>query len=146
MRYKLEPIKRAGKPYIVEFTSIYMREHPSNCLLEEDGYGRVFVDPTTMQIKRLEITAPNHTMVYPRDASGYIPPPVTGKWIITIDYAPVLLGGQTFWLPETVTSSMSEAALSHHTTWSFDAHYSNYHKLEVTSRIVVPTDTPPDHQ
>lgn len=136
MRYKLEPIKRLGKPYIVEFTSIYKRDHPPNCLLEEDGSGRVFIDPATMQIKRMELTAPNHTMVYSRDASGYTAPPVTGTWVIAIDYAPVLLGGQTFWLPATVTSSMTGVAALHQTTWSFNAHYTNYHKLEVTSRIV----------
>jgi hypothetical protein len=153
MSYKLEPIKRAGKPYVVEFTSIYKRDHPPNCILQEDGHGRVFIDPATMQIKRMELTAPNHTMAYPMDATGYTPPPVTGVWIITIDYAPVPLGGQTFWLPATVTSSMTgitpsmtRLSPSHSTTWSFNAHYTNYHKLEVTSRIVVPTDTPEDHQ
>jgi len=136
MRYKLDPIKRSGKPYIVEFTSIYKRDHPPDCLLEEDGSGRVFIDPATMQIKRMELTAPHHTMVFPKDDSGYTPPPVTGVWIITIDYAPVPLGGQTFWLPTTVTSSMTGLSFFHQTTWSFNAHYTNYHKLEVTSRIV----------
>jgi hypothetical protein len=135
MRYKLLP-HRPNKAYIVEFTSIFKHGHPNNCLLREDGFGRVLIDPATMQIQRMELTAPDHTMEFPKDASGFASPPANGLWKITIDYAPVPLGTETFWLPATISSSVTVASRFHSTNWLFKARYTNYHKLEVTSRIV----------
>ena len=144
MRYRLRPAKsnRPGTPYIVEFESLFNQTHPADCLLQEDGHGRVFIDPTTMQIKRMELTAPRHTM-YPggKSDNGSIIQPVVGEWILAVDYSPVLLGGKTFWLPTTITSrATSGNGGPGATIWSFDAKYTNYHKLEVTSRILVPGD------
>ena len=57
-----------------------------------------------------------------------------GLWTWSIDYAPVAIGGKTFWMPKTIES---EAIPNDHlVAWSFVARYSNYHKLEVNSRII----------
>jgi hypothetical protein len=49
----------------------------------------------------------------------------------------VLLDAQTFWMPSAIsTSTTSGAGTFHSITWSFRATYLNYHKLEVTSRIL----------
>jgi len=140
MSYKLRPIRpnHPRDPYIVEFSTIATRVQPSPCLLQEDGSGRVFIDPATMQIKRMELIAPNHSLFFTgKTATGANIPPVIGTWSISIDYAPIQLGGQDFWLPTIIASSMTGHTVR--TIWSFDAHYSNYHKLEVTSRIVPTT-------
>jgi len=137
MRYTIQPIT-SGQPYIVQFASLPFSERPTNCLLQEDGSGRVFVDPATMQIKRMELTAPHHT-VFPggKTANGFNIPPIIGVWDISVDYSPVLLGGQSFWLPATITSrATSSSGVPSKTVWSFLATYRNYHKLEVTSRIL----------
>jgi hypothetical protein len=79
-------------------------------------------------------------------------PQVVGVWDLAIDYAPVLLGGHSFWLPSTIKVKMSGSPDGmlianrnvnesldvdpFQTDWSLFVDYSNYHRLEVTSRIV----------
>ena len=142
MSYKLRPIKpgHPNDPYVVQFTSVPENQRPEDCLLREDGSGRVLIDPATMQIKRLELTAPRHTLMFSGTMLDGRPiPPSVGVWAVTIDYAPILLGGRSFWMPKTITSSMTAQGP---TVWSFKAAYSNYHKLEVTTRIVPSTEQP----
>jgi hypothetical protein len=151
MRYSLRPIKpgHPDAPYIVQFESLYESKHPARCLLQEEGSGRVFIDPHTMQITHIELTAPRHVLYQPSPSFigriGVDPAPAMGIWTVSVDYAPVPLGGRIFWMPSTIASTTSNqnipgAALA---VWSFKAHYSNYHKLEVTSRIVPPEDSSP---
>jgi hypothetical protein len=135
MRYTLEPINPGspGEPYVIQFASRPKSERPTDCHLIEDGSGRVYVDPATMQIQRMELTVPHHTI----SANSYKMPVTMGVWDLSIDYSPVLLGGQSFWLPVTIASSTkSTSGDPSRTAWSFVATYSNYHKLEVSSRIV----------
>jgi len=140
MRYTLEPGKpgHPGDPYVVEFASIPGSERPPGCVLQEDGTGRVLVDPATMQIMRMELKAPHHIVTGAGvTARGEVIPPLMGVWVLSIDYAPVLLGGQSFWMPRTITSSATSVnGGPEPTVWSFKAGYSNYHKLEVKSRIL----------
>jgi hypothetical protein len=147
MRYSLRPIKanHPNAPYIVQFESTFDIKHSTNCLLREDGGGRVFIDPHTMQITHIELTAPHH-ILYPSSAGdGLAPAPATGMWTISVNYAPVLIGVRTFWMPFTIESTTSNRNIpgSILQVWSFKARYSNYHKLEVTSRIVLPDDSSP---
>jgi hypothetical protein len=135
MNYKLERFKRNSPdaPYIIRFASALTPRNSAGCLLQEDGKGRAFIDPAAMEITRIELTTPRHTIL---PGSPY-DPPVVGEWVISVDYAPVLLGGQTFWMPSTISSrSTSGSGTFHATVWSFKASYRNFHKLEVTSRIV----------
>jgi hypothetical protein len=93
-----------------------------------------------MQITHLELTTPRHTILR---GNAYASP-VVGERVITADYAPVLLGGETFWMPSTIAlRATSGKGTYHESVWSFQATYSNYHKLEVTSRILPPDGTSP---
>jgi hypothetical protein len=74
----------------------------------------------------MELRAPNHT----------INPSEVGIWYISINYAPILLVGQTFWMPTTLTSTATPSGAQVPTVYSFSARYTDYHKLEVTSHIV----------
>jgi hypothetical protein len=76
----------------------------------------------------MELTAPHH-----RIHSGEV-----GVWNISIDYAPVSFVGQIFWMPITITSTATPTDVYTPTIYSFSARYSDYHKLEVTSRILSP--------
>ena len=114
-------------------------QNSANCLLQEEGKGRVFVDPASMQITHMELTTPHHTII-PGSAWES---PLKGEWRLDVDYAPVTLGGQTFWMPTEITSrETSGGGTFHQTVWSFHATYRNFHKLQVTSTIV-PADEAP---
>ena len=131
MRYSLEPAHGNGadEPYVVDFATALTRENNAECLLHEKSKGRVFLDPASMQITHFEMTTPHH-LIIPGDQGGW---PVVGKWVLTVEYAPVVLGGDTFWLPSMITSQENSIE---RIRWSFRANYSDYHRLEVTSRIL----------
>jgi hypothetical protein len=128
MSYTLQPIEhgRQNAPYVIQFTTQPDARHRSECVLKEEGTGRVFVDPATMQVTRMELIAPNH----------HINSAEAGTWHISIDYAPTVLAGQTFWMPTTITSTETPVNVYTSTVYSFSATYTDYHKLEVTSHIV----------
>jgi hypothetical protein len=148
MTYKLHPIRHPKDPYVVEFSSFGRHTFAANCILKEGGSGRVIIEPATMQVKRMELDAPQHELFFDTSPDGSHSPPVVGEWVISVSYSPTPLGAETFWLPrdiESVITVRSEQARSGHTnfgTWNFDAHYRNYHKLEVTSRILPADPTP----
>jgi hypothetical protein len=128
MTYTLQPIDpgHPNQPYVIQFTTQPNTRLRPECVLKEEGAGRVFVDPATMQVIRMELRAPHHV----------IGPGETGVWQIAIDYAPVSLLGQTFWMPSTLTSTATPSEVYAPTVYSLSARYSDYHKLEVTSHIV----------
>lgn len=143
MQFALQPIHldQPRDPYIVTYATVPASQRPANCVLQEDGTGRGYIDSDTMQITRVEFTAPVHIVVPAhKDAKGRPVPAITGRWKVTVDYTPVSLGGQTFALPQTIVGNLFGDD-SQATVWTFEAHYSNFHKLEVTSRIV-PTEDP----
>jgi len=72
-------------------------KHRSACVLKEEGSGRVFIDPTTAQVTRMELMAPHHAINYAE----------VGVWNISISYAPVSFVGQTFWMPATIISTVT---------------------------------------
>ena len=128
MSYTLQPIdpEHPNQPYVIQFTTLPNAQLHQGCALKEQGSGRVLVDPTTMQVIRLELRAPNHV----------INSAETGIWQVAIDYAPVSFVGKTFWMPSTVTSTAFPNDAYSPVAYSFSARYSDYHKLEVTSHIV----------
>jgi hypothetical protein len=130
MSYTLQPIDpgHPNEPYVIQFTTLPNTRRRSECVLKEEGAGRVFVDPATMQVTRMELRAPNHA----------INPGEVGLWYISINYAPILLVGQTFWMPTALTSTATPSDVYTPTVYSFSARYADYHKLEVTSHIVPP--------
>lgn len=133
--YSLQPIRknRPTEPYVIHFVTDDSPRNPEKCLLQENSRGRAFIDPASMQIKHLDLTTPGH-VIAPGD---YSTPPLMGKRVLSVDYAPVLLGGEAFWMPSAISMrTTSGSGTFHMTVWSFRATYRNYHKLEVTSRIV----------
>jgi hypothetical protein len=139
--YSLERIngKRPGEPYVVRFATVLTPENQADCLLQENSKGRAFIDPASMQITRLEVTTPHHTII----PGGGTTSRIVGERVLAVDYASVHLGGETFWLPTLIDSrSTSGAGTFHKMVWSFRASYRNYHKLEVTSRIVPDREAP----
>jgi hypothetical protein len=136
MNYTLQRINRndAKAPIIIHFASVLTPENRGGCLLHENGRGQVFLDRATMQVTRMELTTPHHTII-PTNEMGY--GAIVGDWVLSVDYAPVVLDGKSFWMPATINSrSTSGRGTFHPIMWTFRANYSNYHKLEVTSRIL----------
>jgi hypothetical protein len=135
MNYELQQINRnrPTEPYIVRFSTVLTPRNTAGCLLQENSKGRVFIDPASMQITHLELITPRHTIIHGNSFTS----PVVGKRILTVDYAPVLLGGGTFWMPTSINLRIiSGAGTFHMIVWSYQATYRNYHRLEVTSRIL----------
>jgi hypothetical protein len=138
MKYQLQPLnrKRPSEPYVIRFATAFSGPAPDLCLLQEKSKGRVLIDPQSMQITRLEITTPRHVII-----PGYAP--VVGKRVLTVDYAPIQLNGETIWMPSDITmSAISGSGTFHESVWSFQAAYRNYHKLEVTSHIHAGSEAP----
>lgn len=141
MRYTLQPIdnKHPNAPYAIRFATALTPENTASCLLQEKSTGRVLLDPASMQITHLEITTPRHTII---PGGGYISP-VIGKRVLTVDYAPVLLDNETYWMPSTITMhAVGDKGTFRVTTWSYQATYRNYHRLEVKSRILPGSEAP----
>jgi hypothetical protein len=141
LNYALQQINRhrSTEPYVIRFATVLTPQNSADCLLQENSKGRVFIDPASMQITHLELTTPRHTIIPGNPYTS----PVVGKRVVTVDYAPVLLGGKTFWMPSTITlRSTSGSGTFHMIVWSFRASYRNYRKLEVTSRILLDGEAP----
>ncbi len=141
MSYALQPIKRArpNEPYIVRFATVLTPQNSAGCLLQENSSGRAFIDPASLQITHLELTTPHH-LIIPGTPST---PAIKGKRTLSIDYAPVVLGGETFWMPSAITMrNVSGSGTFHMMVWSYSATYRNYHLLKVTSRILPGGETP----
>lgn len=141
MNYALQRIKRNRPtgPYIVRFATSLTPQNSSGCVLQEKSKGRVFIDPASMEITHLELTTPHHVVI---PGNSYVSP-VVGERTLTVDYAPVLLGGETFWMPSSITMrAIGGARTFHPTVWSFRATYRDYRRMEVTSRILPGWKTP----
>lgn len=130
MKYTLERSKdqRPGEPYVIRFATLRDPANPADCLLQEKSKGQVFIDPASMEITHLELTTPRHVII----PGTWYASSVIGKRELTVDYAPVVLDGETFWMPSRIASRDA----SGWTTWSFEASYRDYHRLEVKSRIL----------
>ena len=97
----------------------------AQCPVREQTTGRAFIDPSSMQIIRLEQQRPRHDQ-----GSGS---PIIWSW--SIDYAQVTMGGKHFWLPKTISSKASSVDGGRF-KWSFLATYGNYHLMTVTSTVL----------
>jgi hypothetical protein len=145
MNYTLQRINRNrpaepyAEPYIVRFATVLTPQNTAKCLLQENSKGRAFIDPASMQITHLELTTPRHAL---NSGNAYGSSGV-GKRVLTVDYAPVLLGVETFWMPSTIVLQVTSGSGTFHMiVWSFRATYRNYHKLEVKSRILPSGEIP----
>ena len=134
MEYQLEHEEHGQ--FVVSFRTRDENLKNDACLLHERARGRAVIDPASLQVTHLELTMPQHR-VPNSGRSQWYSPTVKGEWVITVDYAPVILDGRSFWMPSSVRSRVTgEPNTFHSKTWTFQASYRNFHKLEVASRIV----------
>ncbi len=91
--------------------------------LLDKGAGKAWIDPESMHVVRIERRFLN------------VPSPVNAL-SVSIDYAPVVINGKTFWMPKTVKAV---EALGRSTkkpmSGEYIAEYSNYRKFEVSVKI-----------
>jgi hypothetical protein len=149
MRYTLKTTGKnnASDATVIQFASLPERKRADDCGIQEDVSGRVQIDPETMQVTRLEFTVPRHLVgstlipvspVY--SEIGLAAEPIVGRWSVTVEYAPVVLGGKSFWLPTKISDNIIGSSVRER--WMYNATYSNYHKMEVTSRILPGSEVP----
>ena len=100
------------------------------CPVREETRGRAFIDPSSMQIVRLEQQRPRHD-----EGSG-----LTVAWSWSVDYARVTMDGKHFWLPKTISSKASSLDGGRY-KWNFLATYGNYHLMTVTSTLLPAADS-----
>ncbi|HVT99684.1 MAG TPA: hypothetical protein VHE33_19445 [Acidobacteriaceae bacterium] len=141
MKYQLQRGERIRRtdPYLIHFATILNPQNAAGCFLQEKSQGWAYVDPASMQVTHLEISTPRHVIV----AGDSDAPPVIGMRKIVADFAPVSLGDEIFWMPSAITMrNVSGSGTFHMMVWSFRATYRNYHRMEVTSRIVPGSEAP----
>jgi len=132
MHYELRKPKDGD--IILDFKTADHPTQAKDCVLQEKAHGRAVIDAATLQIKRLEMTAPRHII---RDDRNQWAEPLKGEWVVSVNYAPVLLDRRTFWMPGAINSRVTSDPNSFHSrTWIFKGTYTNFHKLEVSSRVL----------
>jgi len=153
--YRMRPVRKGRTPdnIVIEFEELPQDERAAHCPYDPFMSGRATVKSSSMRVTRMEVKTRNYEVV----------PGVTGTWEWSIDYAPVQLSGKTFWMPakirsqattdgapdsiatntggggrrgggtNTITSNAKPAL-----TYSVAAKYSDYHLLNVVSKIIIP--------
>jgi hypothetical protein len=86
------------------------------------GSGKAWIDLVSMNVLRLEIQ--------------YLDPPMPeGVLSLAVDYAPVVIKEQTFWMPKTVTAEQTVPNPKMPLGGKYVAEYSNYQEYKVSVRI-----------
>ena len=124
--YHLVPNARLHrKPVLaIDYVSKPSMVGDPQCPGPEPHSGRAYIDPDDLRVLRLEMKTPKHHML---DGSVVL-------WTWSIDYSPVNIDGKTFWMPKTIASQAF--SIDNSIQWGFEASYRNYHKTNVTSRII----------
>ena len=86
------------------------------------GSGKAWIDPASMNVLRLELQ--------------YLDPPMPeGVLSLSVDYAPVVIDGKTFWMPKTVTAEQTVPNPKMPVGGQYVAEYSNYQEFKVSVRM-----------
>ena len=86
------------------------------------GSGKAWIDFASMNVLRLEIQ--------------YLDPPMPeGVLSLAVDYAPVVIKEETFWMPKTVTAEQTVPNPKMPVGGQYVAEYSNYQEFKVSVRI-----------
>lgn len=128
MRYAFDPRNSdpSTKYYAIEFATLPDVQRRPRCSFSEDTNGHILIDKGTMQVERMDLVTPHHAFL----------PGLEGIWRISITYGSVDLDSRRFRMPQTIASTLTWSDSGGLTVWSFDAMYSNYHKLGVTAYIL----------
>ena len=97
-------------------------KQPACASIQPGTKGKFVIDPGSMQVTHIERTV---TTAAGKDQ-------VLGT--ASVDFAPILLNGQSLWLPTTIMAFTSETPNA--SAFRFTAHYSNYHRFAATSTIL----------
>ena len=149
-RFKLHPA-RPGHPkdrIAIEFDELPPQQRASDCPTNGSISGRAQVDQASLRVLRLDTKTRDHI-----NQQGF-----RETWEWGIDYAPVALSGKTFWMPTTIRSraipdpvaaqdftavtnrrsggSTLTNTSSRPLTYNLNAKYTDYHLLNVVSRVV----------
>lgn len=144
--YKMKLHDKHGKLQAIElqFKQRAPESSQGDCPPSEYAYGTVMVEPESFHILSIEKTVPAFKM----------PNRTWGKWNWKVEYAPVHLGTEEFWLPKHIvsaSSSLSDSrfiplALSRgldsvpldrsQSEWLFNAHYSDFQLFHAESHVL----------
>ncbi len=94
------------------------------------AHATVLLDPASFHILKI-------TTEFPQAQDGGY-----RDLVIQYFYAPVTLANTQYLLPEVVTAEISKP--NHRDSLHYQAHYSGYHKFDVTTRVIDPSPHPPD--
>ncbi len=146
-RYKLKVHRSHGEMERIEvdFADLPKAERGTDCPTYENVSGKVTIDPASMEVTRIERHVPEYQIF----------PGVFGPWTWTAEYGQVLLGKELFWMPVKIRSKarqdtnaeMSASGIGRragpparigdgHTTWTFVATYTDFHRTQVSAHIV----------
>lgn len=114
-----------GRELLVVAFSTKEGQHEMMALFEKKPFapqdtGKVWVDPESMKILRLEMRVLN-------------PPRPISQWVVIADYGNVTIDGKPYWMPKTVKSEVSRDKGKGQAR--FVAEYSNYRKFDVSVGI-----------
>ncbi|HEY0265058.1 MAG TPA: hypothetical protein VGC07_11110 [Granulicella sp.] len=123
---------------VISYESWPPESRSADCPYTERISGEATIDPNGYRVLHLEDTT--------HDKSGL--------WTWSIDYAPVALGGHSFWLPTVLRSTNTserevmnplpgKRPITNIITHSLTAHYADYHLRSVTSHIITDTSANP---
>ncbi|HEY4380528.1 MAG TPA: hypothetical protein VGN01_09295 [Acidobacteriaceae bacterium] len=114
-------------------------DRPASCSAESYTLKAV-IDPATFQIIHLEQTTQDAVLKLPMAAHlpfmESFPESRNNVLSWAVDYAPVELGGKTFWLAKSVTSDFQDKKQKKPVHLHYEARYSNYHRFTSTSTIL----------
>jgi len=130
--------KLSGRPVLTLEYAMKPIVPRESCPVHEPHSGRVFLEPESLEVLRMEQKRPHHELTDLMNKPmlrRLIHEGETGIWEWSIDYAPVELDGRTFWMPKTIFSNMStnNVPMVH---WGFLATYKNYHLMTAHSTIL----------
>lgn len=149
-KYKVHAA-RADHPndrIVVDFEDLPAAHRSSDCPTNGRISGRATIEQQSLRILRIETRMDDHI-----NLDG-----AKERWNWSVDYAPVVLSSTTFWMPSAIHSKAVPKSLpadpypaanaSRHgsavlgslgrrsLTYTLDAHYTDYHLLNVTSRVL----------
>lgn len=111
-------------------------EVPAHCKAtwRHSWRAKLVIDPKLFQVLHLEYSVQDVSFGLASHLP-FVPFPSTHNTMsFTADYAPMTLGGKTFWLPQTITSTVTDKVRP--ITLEYLAHYTHYHVFTSTSTIL----------
>ena len=149
--YRLRDARKgySGSTPSIDFDELPSGRRPSSCPSNGRLSGHAFLQPSASRVTRIEATVLDYSR----------PDGKRETWKWSIDYAPVKLDGKTFWMPAAIHStaipqlSFGSAPAARESTggpastpvaYSLTAAYSNYHLLQVNSRLLPTPGGNPD--